>query len=533
MGIDAFWNPNIQIDRVNYYRNRLTSRATNQAPVLSLIDDADRNRLTIAASDVLNKLELATWVREEDAQFYGSIGFFSEPSPARDRYDVVLWLDTRDVHFAEALADVSTWWASDLGITPAHVPDKARVPMYSTWYSFHQNLEPDALIAELEIAKGLGYEAVIVDDGWQTLDSNRGYAYTGDWRPERIPDLGGLVERVHALEMDFLLWYSMPFVGEKAESFSSFEGQLLWHWESQGAWVLDPRYPEVRERIAATYEKAIRDWGVDGFKLDFLDRFVPKEETPLTRADGRDFASVDEAVDRLMTDVLARLVSIDPDILVEFRQRYIGPLMRRYGNMFRAVDCPNNASANRAETTDLRLLAGNTAVHSDMVMWHVDEPVEHAALQLLNVLFSVPQLSVRLASLPADHREMIGFWTRYWVRNRDVLLDGVFRPSRPGAVYPQIRATTGEKTIVAVYGDRLVIVPAGTKSIDIVNAQPHDSVVLEIEGDLGERVVEVFDTRGHSVSRKQQQLDAGLVRVDVPPSGLVTVTPAQLGSRNQ
>ncbi|NIO10738.1 MAG: alpha-galactosidase, partial [Deltaproteobacteria bacterium] len=89
-------------------------------------------------------------------------------------------------------------------------------------------------------------------------------------------------------------------------------------------------------------------------------------------------------------------------------------LMRKYGNMFRAADCPNMAVINRARTTDIRLLCGNTAVHSDMYMWHRDDPVEKAALQILNVLFSVPQLSVRLDSVPEEHIRMIKFWTEYW-----------------------------------------------------------------------------------------------------------------------
>ena len=60
----------------------------------------------------------------------------------------------------------------------------------------------------------------------------------------------------------------------------------------------------------------------------------------------------------------------------------------------------------RVRTVDLRLLSGNTAVHSDMFMWHYDEPVETAALQFLNILFAVPQLSVCREDIPDDHREM-------------------------------------------------------------------------------------------------------------------------------
>lgn len=102
--------------------------------------------------------------------------------------------------------------------------------------------------------------------------------------------------------------------------------------------------------------------------------------------------------------------------------------MRKYGNMLRGVDCPNAGPVNRKEIVDLRLLADHTAVHSDMFIWHPDEPVESAALQIFNVIFSVPQVSVWLKEVSAEHREMIGYWMKYWRENRAVLLDGEFIP---------------------------------------------------------------------------------------------------------
>jgi len=317
----------------------------------------------------------------------------------------------------------------------------------------------------------------------------------------------------------------------------------LWYWEGQGTWVLDPRYPEVRELIISTYEKALVDWDLDGFKIDFIDRFVPDDETVLTAEDGRDFASVDAAVDRLMTDVMERLRAINPDIMIEFRQRYIGPLMRKYGNMFRAVDCPNNAVANRVETMDLRLLSGDTAVHSDMFMWHPDDTVEHAALQILNVLFSVPQISVRLTQIPEEQLEMVRFWTEYWRENREVLLDGQLHPTRPAALYPMIRADNEEKTIVGLYEEMVVPIggaPAGgaaggrtsgdattgsatARVIDVVNAKPGMTVMLQVGNDLGTRRISTYDVTGTLIDQSTRHLSIGGHAFGVPPSGLLRI----------
>jgi len=523
--IHAFWNTNVDVDKHSYYKNRVSSKAASQAPVLVFLNNKDQNRFTVACSDALNQIDLNSYIREEDVRFYCSVHLFREKTPAMSEYTLRLRIDRRQVPFYVALREVSAWWADQENYLPAPVPDSARMPMYSTWYSFHQNITADDVVSECRLATEMGFEAVIVDDGWQTLDSQRGYAYTGDWKPERIPDMRTFVDRIHRLGMKFLLWYSLPFIGEKAENYERFKGKYLRYWEGQGAYILDPRYPDVREYIIGTYEKALKEWDLDGFKLDFIGFFTAVEDTVMTREQGRDYASVNDAVDRLMTDIMSRLRAADPDIMIEFRQRYIGPLMRKYGNMFRAVDCPNMAAINRARTTDIRLLCGNTAAHSDMFMWHQDEPVEVAALQILNILFSVPQLSVRLDRIPEDHIQMVKFWTGYWKKNRSVLLDGSFMPVNPGAVYPLIRAETDEKVIVAIYNDMFVNLDSkDQKNWDIVNAKPGETVVLDIGQSLGDVRFAVFDCKGNLISDGATRLNKGVHKFAVPPSGLLAIS---------
>ncbi len=109
---------------------------------------------------------------------------------------------------------------------PAAVPDIARWPMYSTWYSFHQALDVPAVEKQCAMAKALGCEAVLVDDGWQMLSNASGYAYTGDWEPLRIPEMRKLSDRLHAAGLKMLLWYSVPFVGESSKAFTKVYRQI-------------------------------------------------------------------------------------------------------------------------------------------------------------------------------------------------------------------------------------------------------------------------------------------------------------------
>lgn len=510
--IDADWGP-----------SRVNSKLAQQAPVLTLFGSDDGNRLTCTASDALNAVTTTAAVREEDSRIHATMRFFQERHRSVEEVSLEVRFDARDVPYSEALADVAAWWAGRPGYAPAPVPEVARDPVYSTWYSYHQNVSADALLREVEVAETMGYRTLIVDDGWQTLDSQRGYAFTGDWRPERIPDMEAFVEGVHERGMKIMLWYALPFVGERSTLFERFQGKYLRYWNGQGAYVLDPRYPEVREYIVDTYRTAMRAPGVDGFKLDFIGRFVADDSTALTARDGRDFASVNEATDRLMSDIMAELRGLNPDVMIEFRQPYIGPLMRKYGNMFRAGDAPNSGIANRVRVVDLRLLSGGTAVHSDMIMWHYDEPVESAALQLLNVLFSVPQISVRLEDIPDDHREMVRFWNAYWLENRALLLDGRFEAASPLANYPVVRASDGRHQIIAAYTAAAIPMDGsrGASRIDVVNAAGSRRVVLDVGTELGEYAFRILDARGVEVAAGATALTAGAHGFDVPVGGLL------------
>jgi alpha-galactosidase len=223
-----------------------------------------------------------------------------------------------------------------------------------------------------------------------------------------------------------------------------------------------------------------------------------------------------------MVDIRKALITVNPDILIEFRQSYTGPAMRKYGNMFRAGDCPGAAIINRVRTTDIKLLAGTTAVHSDMLMWNVQEPVHLAALQLLNVLFSVPQLSVKIDDLPRSHLNMVKFYTRYWLNNKDILLNGKFRAFGPELNYPLLMSVKNHKVIAGLYADILVRVKEKFTGLDIINAKSSGNVLLQMAFDMNCRVV-VFDCMGKIVSKHSVQLKKGTNSLQVPPSGMIII----------
>jgi alpha-galactosidase len=547
--IAGYWHPGagrnrgLQVD----WGEGNTSRGTSSAPVGCLFSGSGHNRLTFAWSDALNPVRFLAGVHEETAELHCSVTLFLEAAYPITHYRASLLLDTRNVHYTDSLHYMQDWWQQQSGYSPAAVPAAAKLPMYSTWYSFHQQVSPEEIEEQCRMAKELGFGAVIVDDGWQTEDGSRGYAYCGDWEASsaKMPDMAAHVNRVQAMGMSYLLWYSVPFIGYRSKAWQRLQDKLLYRMDSMGAGVLDPRYPEVREYLTGIYEKAVAEWGLDGLKLDFVDNFrLPPGDnmvnghltTPSNLPDGWDTPSIQEGAHRLLSDVTRQLQKQKPDILIEFRQPYMGPLMRKYGNIFRAADCPNDAVENRIRILDLRLLAGSTAVHSDMLMWHPEETAEQAALQIINVLFAVPQLSVRLDRLPERHMAMVRYWMGFWLQHRDILLDGRLHPRHPELLYPVVEASLQAKRLTVVYQADAIAVetPADTgnessahretnKEWIIVNGTSQNKVVVELLQAWGTARVTISDCTGVEVQQQIQSLSPGLHSLIVPPSGTVHI----------
>ncbi len=195
---------------------------------------------------------------------------------------------------------------------------------------------------------------------------------------------------------------------------------------------------------------------------------------------GRDIKSLPEAIDRLMTDVNKRLAAIKPGVLIEFRQSYIGPAILKYGNMLRAADCPMDVLSNRIRTLDLRLSCGPAAVHSDMLMWNMDESPEAASKQFWNILFSVPQISVRLEEISAAHRAKLREMLDFWLAHRETIMKGELRPMRPDLNYPIVYAYGKDEQVVAVYDPAMVVEVDRSRGpiVYIVNATDAKTLVV-------------------------------------------------------
>ena len=453
----------------------------SQAPVLAYFSDSNENRGVIACSEALRRVNFRMGVHEPSATSCYWAELFSEPEAPLGSYKVSFRLDFRPIFYADAIRGAFAWFGTMPAYRPAAVPAAAFDPLYSFWYSYHQGVNTANVEKECAAAVPYGMKTAIIDDGWQTDDNSGRYAYCGDWEvsTNRFADFPGHIKKVQEMGMKYMIWYSVPYVGFKSKNFAKFKGKYLYEDHGMLAAVLDPRFPEVREFLIGKYEQAVRDWGVDGLKLDFIDSFGFRGADPAVKEDyaGRDIKSLPEAIDRLMTDVNKRLAAIKPGVLIEFRQSYIGPAILKYGNMLRAADCPMDVLSNRIRTLDLRLSCGPAAVHSDMLMWNMDESPEAA---FWNILFSVPQISVRLEEISAAHRAKLREMLDFWLAHRETIMKGELRPMRPDLNYPIVYAYGKDEQVVAVYDPAMVVEVDRSRGpiVYIVNATDAKTLVV-------------------------------------------------------
>ena len=486
-----------------------------------MFSQSQENRCTVAMSDAEHIIKFYNRIDEKDFTIDSGIKLFTVKQEKLRDYSVIVRIDRRRIPYWQAIREVSVWW--ERFYTPVKPPESCFMPHYSTWYSFHQSVNSEKVEEQCKLAKELGCAGVILDDGWQTPGEDVGYIDAGDWNlcESKFPDMARHIKNIHALGMKYLLWLPLPFIGEKSNIYKGFYHKTLPYKRNRGGLsLLDPRYKEVRDYLTGFCIRAVKEWDIDGFKLDFIDQFR-QPDTELPDADGgRDFESVPLAAEQLLEDITLAVRKLKNDSCFEFRQMYMGPTMRKYADMLRAGDCPDDILLNRVRTADLRLVSGNTAVHSDMISWNKNEKPEIAARQILNVIFSAVQVSVRINEITQQQKEMLKFWIDFSKKHRNVLLKGDFKPMYPQLLYPVISAENENSEIVAAYAPFCLKYNGKSKTY-FINASDSQRLFIEFAKPFKGKAV-IYDCMGSIVKSCNISL-SGAEIIDVPLSGLLAL----------
>lgn len=508
------WDPLEKVRSLPFFNRATQSRVAYGMPIKALVSKTSRNACTIALSDPETPLTLNMRCDCTSGCIHYGAEFFTMQTGPFDEYQTVLRIDERDLPFDEAIPDAAEWIREQKS---GSVPSAAIAPMYSTWYSYMQNVTAEKVIEECRKAAEFGMKTVILDDGWQIEHSDGAYSFCGDWTPSKskFPDMKAFTSAVHALGMKVMLWFAVPFIGKNAAVYPEFQGKYLCDLPDLGCSVLDPRFPSVRKFLTDTYVNAVKNYNLDGLKLDFIDRFKTNGTVPV----GTDYRSVEQAVTALLEETYSALEKIKPGIMLEFRQPYFGTVVSAFGNMIRVWDCPLDSNTNMTQTINLRLISRNCAVHSDMIYWHENDSLENVACSLWGTVFAVPQISARLNSITPEQSRVLKRFSDYRTQNAALLTFGKIRTRLCENGYDATEVLDNNLRICLLSASPVITLDrhARTDAVNLTNER--QIIVRNAENEPLD--IAVYDCFGNLTLSENSA--AALLSLPVPFAGMISV----------
>jgi alpha-galactosidase len=492
--------------------------AVHSAPVGALYNAAGEVLLGWAAAEAVAELSVRFGVSEERKSFV------VEVRPVRPlNGDLLVVVDRTRDSLVETVRRLGRWLSQRCDGAPLTPPAVARLPVYSTWYTFAQDITADLVATEAARATELGCGSVFVDDGWQRHGHGRGYQGCGDWVPDedKFPDLASTVQTIHGYGAAVALWVAPLLLGEQSDVYAHLRAFAGHREPPLNCQVLDPRYPEVRAFVAETCLRLVNDYDVDLLKLDFLEQAMAYRDS-----DGHgDLRDVGRAMTSMLADLRRQLAEAGRgDVVFEFRQPYVSPALARYGQILRANDCPADSHLNRVATLDTRLLSVEQIVHADPMMWGPAGGAEAVAQQLYGGWFAVPQISMRLSHLSHLQATALGGLLALWREHAEVTLTGTLDVRGAERGYDLVRAIRPDlgRSVIARYAPIVVdLDERPTSETAVLNATPHDRLILRTSRPI---IGGVARAATAAEAWNITPSAPGLVELAVPPYGTVTIT---------
>ncbi len=284
---------------------------------------------------------------------------------------------TVGVYAPAGYADLTArWYRYERGhVLPR--PSQVRPVLYNSWESTFFDVRHDDQVALARVARDLGVELFVVDDGWfgDRPDDRGGL---GDWRsdPAKLPGgLAALADEVHALGMRFGVWVEPEAVTPDSDLYRDHPDWIA-RWPDRDpaavrhSYGLDFGLPAVQDWAFATLDRIVRDGRADFLKWD-LNRSL----TDMTGA----AAFAHEAGFRAVVD---RLRAAHPDLWLETCASGGGRADLATLSRFELSWPSDNTDAFER----LSIQEGYSLVHSPLTMscWVTDSPgyLSHRAVPL-------------------------------------------------------------------------------------------------------------------------------------------------------
>lgn len=206
-------------------------------------------------------------------------------------------------------------------LMPRRFDDLERPILLNSWESMYYDVTIDKIEQQAELARQLGIELFVLDDGWFRAD-NTSYTSMGDWRCNETKLPGGIhrvANCIHSKGMLFGLWFEPEAVCKRSTLY-----------QQHPDWILHiPGYVPLEGRHEYLLDLGRSD--VQGYLWDILDRYLQTGEIdyikwdmnrPLTDVNSVMLSSAQqgEAAHRYILglyELLNKVTSVYPHLLIE------------------------------------------------------------------------------------------------------------------------------------------------------------------------------------------------------------------------
>ena len=153
---------------------------------------------------------------------------------------------------------------------------KPRPVIYNSWEATEMNFTGESQIALAERAAKAGVERFVIDDGWFGKRDND-HAGLGDWTPtpKKFPHgLKPVIDRVHALGMDFGIWVEPEMVNPDSDLYRAHPEWAMQlpdrqHTEERNQLMLNLARPDVKEWMYGWLDKLVSENDIAFLKWDY------------------------------------------------------------------------------------------------------------------------------------------------------------------------------------------------------------------------------------------------------------------------
>ncbi len=504
-----------ELAKLPYWQVRKRACANIGLPFVALFHRGGENRAAFGLLDQLTETALDAELSEATRCYHFCWHKPIGHAPlTTDRWEETFFVSTARCPWPEVLRTYVETVDREWHQPKMPVPEHAFDPVFCTWTAIHHDVSQEWVLRNARHAHDLGFGTWLTDDGWFTDKATfADYRYAGDWEPcdAKFPDFAGHVRAVQEMGLRYVLWVAPFMVGKASQAAQRYAHLLTGAIPERYFSNLSPWQRETRDIVADLLERLVRDYHLDGLKLDFIGRIPLDCETTPDAA----YRTLGEGIYGILSYACDRLAALKPGLLIEFRNPYANLASRRYANLYRAYDVPINFAMNRWQIVMLRLLAPDRAVHLDPALWHPDDSDENVAVHLINAIISVPMISIELDQYPRSHLDLIRYWIGFYRAHRDTIVHGEFGPEFHLGRVPLIRFTGERERIIGLYDDSAFPPGAGAIPLWVLNASTRPFVELLPDGFTGPYTVTTRDKFGHIVAQGTVQFPISCLAVEI------------------